>query len=190
VSTSGTGTTTPDQATSGREPFLRWYAHKPIAWVGTGVAVAGLGVGITFTIVRANASSNADSIARQIRNFASDHAQEIEVTYPRRDPQDPSSSRADDPCGPREDPSGDVQILGFPGACNKLRDELDTYDSALPWAITGWVLFGVGVVGTATYAMVDWYPQKQKTALEGPRLTAVAPVVAPGQAGIGLAGTF
>ncbi len=57
-------------------------------------------------------------------------------------------------------------------------------------AITGWVLFGVGVVGTATYAMIDWYPQKQQTAADGPRITAIAPFVAPGQATLSVAGAF
>ncbi|XXX82121.1 hypothetical protein WMF30_25510 [Sorangium sp. So ce134] len=177
VSTSNTlGSMGPDQASGGREPFFHWYARKPLAWAGTGIAGVGLVMGIVGSAIAVNASGNADNVGQQIEAYVASHESSI-----------PANRRAQ-PCGAREDPSGDLP--GFETACGTLRDELDSYDGALPWAITGWVLLGVGVVGTATYAMIDWYPQKQQTASAGPRITAIAPFVAPGQAALGVAGTF
>ncbi|WP_437339081.1 hypothetical protein [Sorangium sp. So ce394] len=177
VSTSSTlGTMGPDQTSGGREPFFHWYARKPLAWVGTGVAGVGLVMGIVGSAIVVNARGNADEVGQTIEAYVASH----ESTIP--------ANRRSQPCGAREDPSGDLP--GFQTACGTLRDELDRYDGALPWAITGWVLLGVGVVGTATYAMIDWYPQKQQTASGGPRITAIAPFVAPGQAALGVAGTF
>jgi hypothetical protein len=173
LSTSGTlGSMQPDQTSGSREPFLSWYGRKPLAWVGTGVAGVGLIMGIVGSASAANASSNADTIGKAIEDRTRTH---------------PLQGRGD-PCGPREAPVGDAQ--GYEKACGALREEFDSYDRALPWAITGWVLFGVGIVGTATYAMIDWYPTKQRTALDGPRVTTIAPIVTPGQVALGVAGTF
>ncbi|WP_437641255.1 hypothetical protein [Sorangium sp. So ce854] len=176
-STSNTmGTMGPDQASGGREPFFDWYTRKPLAWVGTGVAGVGLVMGIVGTAITTNANGNAEEIGDEIRAFVANN----EGTIP--------AHRRAQPCGRREDPSGDLP--GFEKACGGLREELDTYDGALPWAVTGWVLLGVGVVGTATYAMIDWYPNEKKTASAGPRVTRIAPLVAPGQASLSVAGTF
>ncbi|WP_434048184.1 MULTISPECIES: tetratricopeptide repeat protein [Sorangium] len=177
LSTSNTmGSMGPDQASGGREPFFHWYKRKPLAWAGTGVAGVGLVMGIVGTAITTNASGNAEDIGNEIKAFVARNESTI-----------PANRRAQ-PCGRREDPSGDLP--GFENACGSLREELDSYDGALPWAITGWVLLGVGVVGTATYAMIDWYPSEQKTAAAGPRVTRIAPVVAPGQASLSVTGTF
>ncbi|WP_437960955.1 hypothetical protein WME76_15825 [Sorangium sp. So ce119] len=177
LSTSNTmGSMGPDQASGGREPFFHWYKRKPLAWVGTGVAGVGLVMGIVGTAITTNASGNAEDVGNEIKAFVARNESTI-----------PANRRAQ-PCGRREDPSGDLP--GFENACGSLREELDSYDGALPWAITGWVLLGVGVVGTATYAMIDWYPSEQKTAAAGPRVTRIAPLVAPGQASLSVAGTF
>jgi hypothetical protein len=37
--------------------------------------------------------------------------------------------------------------------------------------------------------MIDWYPKKDHRA-EGPKVTAIAPIVGNGQTGLGIAGTF
>ncbi|WP_433937007.1 tol-pal system YbgF family protein [Sorangium cellulosum] len=177
LSTSNTmGSMGPDRASGGREPFFHWYKRKPLAWAGTGVAGVGLVMGIVGTVITTSASGNAEDIGDEIKAFVARNESTI-----------PANRRAQ-PCGRREDPSGDLP--GFENACGSLREELDSYDGALPWAITGWVLLGVGVVGTATYAMIDWYPSEQKTAAAGPRVTWIAPLVAPGQASLSVAGTF
>jgi hypothetical protein len=50
-----------------REPFFRWAAHSPIAWVGGGVAVLGLVGGVAFWVGSRQNYADADSIASQIR---------------------------------------------------------------------------------------------------------------------------
>ncbi|WP_437683166.1 hypothetical protein [Sorangium sp. So ce131] len=177
VSTSNTmGSMTPGQASGGREPFFDWYKRKPLAWAGTGVAGVGLVMGIVGSALVVSASNDAEDAGNQITNFVRLNESSI-----------PAGRRAQ-PCGPREDPSRDLPR--FENACQTLRDDLDRREGALPWAITGWVLFGVGVVGTTTYALVDWYPEKQQPAAGGPRVTLIAPSVAPGQATLSVAGTF
>jgi hypothetical protein len=57
-----------DTGTSrGREPFFRWAARSPIAWVGGGVAALGLVGGVVFWVGSRNNYADADSIANQIR---------------------------------------------------------------------------------------------------------------------------
>lgn len=166
----------PDDVSSGREPIFNWYKRKPLAWAGTGVAGVGLILGTTFSILAAGSSGDADSIAAKINQYAAEN---------------PGSTqgRTSGFCGPRDNPSADLPLYG--DACNKLRDELDAYDTQVALAVTGWVFFGLGVAGTVTYAMLDWYPKKApSTALVEPRITAIAPIMGPGQAGLGLAGTF
>jgi hypothetical protein len=175
-STSTMGTTGSDQASGGREPLLRWYTRKPLAWVGTGVTGVGLIIGIVGSASASSASSNADYIAQKIRDYAADNPDKVPL------------GRTDQPCGSRDQPEADLPA--FKDACAQLRAELDSHDSALPWAYTGWILAGVGVVGTAAYVMLDWYPKEQHAEIDAPRVTAIAPVLAPGQAGIGVAGTF
>lgn len=171
------GSMAPDRTSGAREPFFHWYTRKPLAWAGTGVAGVGLVMGIVGSAIAANANGNAEDIGRTIESFVAQNESSI------------PENRRTQPCGPREDPSGDLPR--FETACQSLRGELDTYDGALPWAITGWVLLGVGVVGTATYAMIDWYPGRQQSAAaDGPRITLIAPSVTPGQATLSIAGTF
>src|SRR5262249_51135484 len=43
-----------------------WYAHKPAAWVLTGVGVVGLGVGITVALVANHDYANANTLENQI----------------------------------------------------------------------------------------------------------------------------
>jgi hypothetical protein len=170
----GMGTMGPDQATGGREPILDWYKRKPIAWVGTGVAGLGLVGVVLFSALAADSSGSADNITAKINDYAAANP-------------DTTQGRTSGYCGPRDDPSGDLK--GYENACNQLRDKLDTYDTQVALAVTSGVLLGVGVIGTVTYAMIDWYPKKQQTAA-GPRVTAIAPIVGSRQAGLGIAGTF
>ena len=166
----------PDTASGGREPIFDWYKRKPIAWAGTGVAGLGLIGGTVFSILAASSSGRADDIANTINQYAIDNP----LT---------TQGRTGGFCGARDNPAGD--LAGYETACNELREELDAYDTQFALAVTGWVVFGVGVVGTAAYAMVDWYPKKAPvSAYPAPRITAIAPVVAPGHTGLGVAGTF
>ena len=165
-----------DVPTGKREPILSWYKRKPIAWAGTGVAGVGLITGTVFSILAAGSSGSAADVASDIDQFAKDHPETTQ-------------GRGSGYCGPRDAPSRDLP--GYATACNALRDDLDTYDTQFALAVTGWVVFGIGAIGTATYAMLDWYPKKvPESASIAPRVTSIAPLIAPGQAGLGIAGTF
>jgi hypothetical protein len=170
----GTGPA-PDTTTSGREPFFTWYKQKPIAWVATGVAGVGLGLGLGFSIAAGVASSNADDHAQQIKNYA------------KTDPVADYGNKA--PCGSKDSSAGDLP--GYQQACNVLRKDLSDYNTDVAVAATGWVLFGVGAIGTAVYAMVDWYPKKKSSAeVTGPRVVGVAPSFTSTYRGLGITGTF
>jgi len=163
----GASTNGPDTSTGDREPFFKWYGRKPLAWVFTGVAGVGLILGLTGSIIALDASSTAD-----------DHAGQIEDEADRRG--------VEQPCGP-VDSSGERDIDGFRDACNTLRDDFSKYDTGFAVAVTGWVMVGVGLVGTVTYAMVDWYPKK-KAPTTGK--VEIAPVVTPSYRGVGVVGSF
>ena len=156
----------PDRGSSTREPFLTWYSHKPIAWVGTGVAGAGLIVGIIFSIAAGSASG-----------AASDHTDQITV--------EANKDGVDKPCGP-VDSDGSKDLPKYRKACDALRTDLSDHDTDFALAVTGWVFLGVGVVGTATYALVDWYPAKKKSTGS----LVVTPVLSPGHQGLLVGGRF
>ncbi|HVK70017.1 MAG TPA: hypothetical protein VM694_36440, partial [Polyangium sp.] len=168
-----------DTTTGTREPFLKWYTHKPLAWVGSGVAVIGLGLGIGFSIGASVASGKADQHAAEIRTFAS---------------TDPSTNFGKNPpCGSTETSGSDLP--NYEQACGVLRKDLSDYDTNVAVATTGWVLFGVGAIGTGVYALLDWYlPKKSSTSTtssnDGPRVLAVSPSVSSTYQGLGVVGTF
>jgi hypothetical protein len=167
----------PDQATGGREPFFDWYKRKPLAWVGTALTAVGLGLGIGFSIAASAASGAANDHSQQIKDYARNHPQ------PGIDPDNPR------PCGSPD--TGGSDAAGYEDACDALRKDLTDYDTDVAVAVTGWVLFGVGAIGTVTYAMVDWFPKKNaKTGFIAPHSIAIAPVITPSQRGIGVVGRF
>ncbi|MEZ4295740.1 MAG: hypothetical protein R3B70_12245 [Polyangiaceae bacterium] len=167
----GTGTA-PDQPSGGREPIFDWFKRKPVAWVGAGVTGVGLIMGIGFSAAAGAASNNVNSYAEQIR---------IQAT------KDQLTGR---PCGVEDDPNDDVLLpTNYHPACETLRTSLGQYRTDVALAATGWVLFGLGAIGTTVYAMLDWYPNRQQTA-QGPRLIAVTPIVSDKEGGIGLIGEW
>jgi hypothetical protein len=176
-----TGTMEPDQGVTGqRRSFVDWYTHKPIAWVGTGVAVVGLLGGIGFSIATASVGAKADDHASQIRDFVRQN-----------------NLGNVKPCAPEGSGQADYSFtdsggktVSFTTACNVLREDLSDYDTNFALATVGWVMFGVGVAGTGAYAAFDWYLAPPKKTGSGPRVTAIAPVVSPTHQGIGVMGSF
>jgi len=165
----GPGGPTPDSASGDREPFFDWYARKPLAWVGTAITGLGLGTGIIFSVAASSASSAADQHSSEIRDEA-------------------DGDGIDQPCG-REDGGGDLPK--YVDACNTLRDDLSDYDTDVTVAAIGWVAFGVGLVGTVSYVLIDWLPSKKRSASEVDGFDiAVAPVLTPTEKGVGIIGTF
>ncbi len=170
--------TGPDQMNGPREPIFTWFKRKPIAWIGAGATVLGLGMGIGFSAAAGVAASNVNDYAQVIK----DQGIKAGLTSP--------------PCGVESDPSDDNPAVfgtdqnGNPvNACEKLRGSLGQYRADIGLAATGWVLFGLGAIGTVTYALLDWYPKKSGAA-HGPQVTGVAPLVSPTQAGVGVIGLF
>jgi hypothetical protein len=164
----------PDSASGEREPFFHWYTRKPLAWVGTGLAVGGLVVGIAFSAAAGGASATADKHTQQIKDFAS------------TDPK--AQFGAIKPCGSTTSAGSD--LAGYEAACTALRKDLSAHSGDVAAATVGWVLFGAGVVGTAAYAMIDWFPKKQTaTATTRPRVMAM-PVVSPAGQGFAVVGSF
>jgi hypothetical protein len=172
----------PDKGVTGtREPFFKWYKRKPIAWVGTGVAGVGLIGGVAFSIATASVGAKADDHATQIRDFAQKN------NLGNVKPCAPEGSGIQD----YSFVDGSGKTVSFGSACDVLREDLADYDTNFALATVGWVLFGVGVVGTGVYAMIDWYPKKQPvtTSHEQPRVS-FAPLISPTLQGVGVAGTF
>jgi len=173
----GTGTG-PDQVNGPREPLFTWFKRKPIAWIGAGATVLGLGMGIGFSAAAGVAAGNVNDYAGVIK----EQGIKAGLTKP--------------PCGKEDDPSDDDPAVfgkdqngNTVNACEKLRGSLGQYRADVGLAATGWVLFGLGAIGTVTYALVDWYPKKSGSA-HGPQVTGIAPVISPTQAGVGVIGLF
>lgn len=184
----------PDGAdtTSGREPFFKWYTHKPIAWVGSGVAVLGLGLGVGFSIGASVVQGKADEHSKSIEDDIKTNPQYTTIPDPNF-PNDPSKATKLKPCGPLDDASTD--LARYHEACDILRKDLNDLSTNNIMMGVGWSLFGVGVVGTGLYALFDWYlPKKPATtatvAPSGPRILAVTPSVGSGYQGLGIVGTF
>lgn len=159
----------PDQPTGTREPIFDWFKRKPVAWIGVGVTGVGLIMGIGFSAAAAGASGNVNNYADQIASEAA---------------KDGVSS----PCGKEDDPSDD--LAKYNTACETLRSSLSQYRTDVAVAATGWVLFGLGAIGTAVYTMIDWYPKRTTAAAQGPQILGITPVVSPTQGGLGVFGRF
>jgi hypothetical protein len=169
------------ESSQGGLGLVDWYTKKPVAWVGTGLTGVGLILGVVGSAVAANNASKANGDAKVIADKAT------------------SDGLTRSPCGPVGDPSQDV--AGYAQACGVLRQDIRDRDAALAAGVTGWVVMGLGVIGTVTYVMVDWYPQRKKSAAAPSsrrgagafdlKLDAVSPYVLPdGGGGLGLGGRF
>jgi tetratricopeptide (TPR) repeat protein len=171
--------------------FPEWYKHKPLAWVGTGIAILGLGLGIGGGAGASSASAASNNDVAQIQT-------QILLWNQGRTPHQSSVPMGADVapgnlCNPsvlaRSAPLNNY----FGNACSTLQGDINNYNTGVAVMATGWVLFGVGVVGTVAYAMVDWYPKRNGTtaAVTGPKPEiAVLPLVSPTVRGLGIMGTF
>ena len=179
----GPGGAAPLTPTGEREPFSTWYKRKPIAWVGTGVAGLGLLGGIIFSATAGSASSLANLQSAAIKTERDKTINDTDIN---------PDGRAN-VCGDRDNGAGALDHFSAP--CKTLRANESAYKTDVALAATSWVLFGVGVVGTTAYAMIDWYPkkdqpQKAEAPSSGPKVLAVAPVISPALQGVTILGTF
>ena len=132
-------------ADGGRESFGHWYAHKPLAWVGTGLAAVGLGMGIGFTAAASSANANTEALALTIRTDLA--IRNVKTA----------------PCSN----SGGADVPRYAKACTALRDSMSKHDLDVGLGVAGWVAFGIGTVGTVTYVLVDWLPSKKSQSAAG-----------------------
>jgi hypothetical protein len=162
----------PDQSQPAqREPFGDWFKKKPIAWVGVGVTGAGFLTGLIGGIALGAVTAKANNDAKTITDFAT------------------SQNLGRAPCG---DPGGGGDAPGYEQACNTLRQDLKNRDAATVATAVGFVIMGVGAIGTFTYIMVDWFPGKKQQAGQGqPGMSwQFVPRVGPTDAGLGVVGKF
>jgi PEGA domain len=173
------------EATGTREPFNHWYKRKPIAWIGSGVTGVGLVMGVVAGAVALADHGAVSNFSAQIKaEVATQNADDSANGWMKTNP-----SKRTDVCGDATTGAGGVAF--YDNACLKVRNKIAAYNTDVGVTIAGWALFGVGLVGTGIYAMVDWYPKKvAPDAATGLRVLGVAPLVGPGQHGIGLVGSF
>jgi hypothetical protein len=166
--------TPPPDGVAERESFGSWYKRKPLAWVGTGLAGAGLVMGIVGGAASLQAASAGNNVADQIRQHWKD-------TNP--------SSPMPAVCGDQSTGAG--VYPGYETACKTLSDNVNLHRTDVAVAVTGWVLFGVGVAGTTLYTLIDWYPNRGpgKSASSAPPI-AVVPAISPTFKGVGVMGAF
>jgi hypothetical protein len=174
-----------------REPLTDWYLRKPVAWVGSGIAALGLLSGIGFSIAASSASGSADDHAAQIKGESANQLAAIDerTDLSQQQKQELIEQHTLPVCGSADSAAGDKDH--YAQACGALRDDISSHDTDVALATVGWVFFGIGVAGTAAYAIVDWYPNKvdNRQGNAGPTFV-VAPLVSPTQQGIGVLGSF
>lgn len=152
-------------STAGREPFIPWVLHQPIAWATLGVTVVGAGVGI-YGMTSANlAASRADDLTIKIQ-------QEWAST-----PGDQERRPDGKVCG------GANPFKKYESACQKLQGALDDESNGKTIAVVGAVTAGVGVVATT----VAYLMTSKKSA---PPPVAITPVYGPDVAGLSVMGSF
>ncbi len=156
-------------STAGRPSFFSWATSDPVAWIGGGLTLIGIGVGIGFAASANSASSNADSIAGQIKAVAS------------RDQVLADMGRQSNPCA---DPVA-VTTTDYRNACNQLRDNLDTRDSHKTVATWGFIGAGVAVAGTVGAYFLRTSPKK-----EAAPTTSFVPILSPTMGGLSIGGSF
>lgn len=165
-----------------RYTFVEWYKHKPIAWVGTGLAVVGLGLGIGGGAAAASASSSSNA---DVASIQAEIANRNKMGF-----KDPNNV-----CNPNVLAGNPALATHYGQACGVVSQDNSNYNTGVAVMATGWVLFGVGVVGTVAYTMIDWFPNRARTGSNdrpgapGPSV-AVLPLVSPAVRGVGVIGSF
>ncbi len=169
-----------EASTEGRKPFVDWVIEDKVAWATGGATVLGLGFGIMFAAFAQNASSNADSIAGQIKVVAE------------RDPELENYDGFDRRQNPCADPIPITSRTNYAPACSQLQDNLDTRDTDKTLATVGFVVAGLGAVSTGVLYFLRTEPETSPStsASRSPTGTIVAPVFGPDIRGLAIGGTF
>lgn len=154
-------------STEGREAPIHWLTHNKLAWIGLGVTAVGLGLGVGFTVAAGKAGDNADSLANDIRTDALLHA---------------SNHSANGICSS----TNAADIKRYSGPCSDYQNDLDQRTSDKHIATAGFVIAGLGVVGTGVAYFLTSKPKDGG----GAPAAVVVPTYAPGFAGLAAGGAF
>lgn len=151
-----------------------WEVSTPVAIIGAGLSAAALGTGVVFAVSARNYYDSADQIAEDIEAEADKRglaARGICNPKPGTVPADPGS--------------------GFPGACKKYQDRVDTADKYKTYATVGFIAGGALAAGTLVYVLVPAL-QGGSTDEQADRglKTRLIPIVGPEQQGFVLQGSF
>jgi hypothetical protein len=161
-----------------------------VAWVGTGIAIIGLAMGIGGGVAAMNASSVANADVAQVQAhipvWNMGQAQDQKGVKPMGADVAPPNV-----CNPSVLGASKALTNEFYSACNVVLGDMANYHTAVSVLAAGWVIFGLGVVGTTIYTIVDWVPHRAGAPVQAaPPPVAVLPVVSPSFKGIGVVGTF
>jgi len=160
-------------STEGRPSFFQWVRDDKLAWVAGGVTLLGIGLAAGYGLAANSASSNADSIAGQIKARAGGDPDLL--TY-----GNPPVNRQSNPCAT---PIA-ITKTDYNDACGQLRENLDDRDSHKKMVWVGVGTAAVGVAGAAVLYFVRTRPQKTQTA------TIVTPIISPTMSGLSVGGVF
>jgi|SoiMethySBSTD1v2_1073268.scaffolds.fasta_scaffold33610_4 hypothetical protein len=162
--------------TGGREPFISWASHTPVAWVGGGLTVIGLGAGLGFAIGASMAYSDANDVASSIRKAAD----EDRVRNP---------TWTVNPCvAPASNPSRPEKYVE---ACNLYTDNKDKAETQERLSLISFIVAGAAATGTVVYYFIDAKPEASaRTSRPVVRRAELVPVLSPQFQGFSVLGNF
>ncbi|HEY6727229.1 MAG TPA: PEGA domain-containing protein [Polyangiaceae bacterium] len=151
-----------------------WEVSTPVAIIGAGLSAAALGTGVVFAVSARSYYDSADEIARDIE------AEAEQEGLPSRGICTPDPGTV--PANPES---------GFPGACKKYQDRVDTADKYKTYATIGFIAGGALAAGTLVYVLVPALSggSSSERADRGFK-TRLIPIVGPEHRGLVLQGSF
>jgi hypothetical protein len=162
-----------ETGSGGREPFVSWASHTPVAWVGGGLTVLGLGAGIGFAIGSSQAYDSANSVAEQIRTQANKDGVEGPCASSNPLPRDPLTSSQ------------------YVEACAKYQDNKDKAELQERLSLISFIVAGAAATGTIAYYLVDAKSvESAGRAKPQTRRARLTPVLTPEYQGMSVSGSF
>jgi hypothetical protein len=157
-------------STGKREPFLKWFGRKKLAWAGVGLTAIGTAGGIVTAVSASNSYDRAETVANEIRIAAN---------------QDGIAA----PCA---SPATNPRASQYMEACGKHSDNVDRGDRFRTLSVVSFVVAGAAAVGTVVYYFVDSKPKKASAQGRAPQRVevGVTPMAAPSFGGVSVSGAF
>lgn len=189
--------TPPPPERARRQPFFRWAARSPVAWIGGGITALGLGSSVGLWVASQRKYSDANSIAEEIREEASNppaHIIALLAPSGRTELDTKGICKVDLKDAYPEvaaDQRGSAWLAQFGRACDAYSSSANDGDTLKAGA---WV--GVGVAAVAAAGTVVYYfasnpkEQPEDASARSIRLTGVAPWFGGGTQGLVLSGEF